>query len=399
MAYRAEAGHTPKKMASNEARIRNNFSSAPVSANCSIDESDELDDALLAEDTKYYKPTPQITLDPTAEGSEDDYFNEDDFEEFEGSVDSKTSENKAASITSLNNSLRQSPIVKPMQDDDAIEEENGKKGEEDTDLDGMTLESYMAEFMKKKPVGDFDDELVNGETVDGNMSPEAVDPQGLDGCSPGPGQRHINGTDSPFRLEIEVDSHISPRPTPSGAANVQNLLQDSPEAKQTLENILSKVNDVQTQILGLAKQSPTKPSPIQRDASSPYHTHIISTRSPSRHDIGSPSIDTKLGIVKKELKKRTDELNRANERNALMQENMIALQQQIKSLESDLMEERSRTVKANKAKAKAQKSVQKLTEELEQYTALVEGVQELRDNETKLLQKVSSYVNKHESIM
>ena len=46
----------------------------------------------------------------------------------------------------------------------------------------------MAEYTKVK-------ELDEGFQMDDDeeKSPPVVDPQGLEGCSPGPGQRHING--------------------------------------------------------------------------------------------------------------------------------------------------------------------------------------------------------------
>jgi hypothetical protein len=56
----------------------------------------------------------------------------------------------------------------------------------------MTLEVYMMEYTKAKAL---DDALEEGAEGGGEeeKSPAVVDPQGLEGCSPGPGQRHING--------------------------------------------------------------------------------------------------------------------------------------------------------------------------------------------------------------
>ena len=54
----------------------------------------------------------------------------------------------------------------------------------------MTLDAYMMEYTKVKAL---DDAVGHMNEEDEDVSPPVIDPQGLEGVSPGPGQRHING--------------------------------------------------------------------------------------------------------------------------------------------------------------------------------------------------------------
>jgi hypothetical protein len=124
---------------------------------------DDLDEALLAEDN--YQGINSVEIEKK-DFDDDDYFAEDDFEQED-------------TIARVESKLRQSPIVKPISDREYIDDDQNidsdllfEESPDDHDdrktsepnVDGMTLESYMAQYLPEKKVNE-----------DGS-SPDAVDP-------------------------------------------------------------------------------------------------------------------------------------------------------------------------------------------------------------------------------
>ncbi|CAE7642001.1 unnamed protein product, partial [Symbiodinium microadriaticum] len=365
MALRTDAAHTPSKSKSR---------------------SSDNGDLLVS---------PRPRLDPmlTTEGSEDEYLDEDDFEAFEESAGSKSVEKVK---------LPQSPITLPVDshndddDDDDLDDAlladedfehnspdvaGGTQGGDGLDVEGMTLEVYMQMYAKRAAKNkELADDLVTGDVVD--ASPEAVDPQGLDGCSPGPGQRHINGTESPFRLDVECFSPMgSPSPLRASAGQ-------SPRAQHALATILAKVEDVQKELCAMTTPlKGTTSSPIMC-VESEHKLAYAGTPAKKKNIGGEPSPEVKINILKRELKKTGDDLRKAQNTVETMKEEMMSLHQHIHSLEDSLHAEQERHSKAVKAKTRAVKAAERLKAEMEGYDELLGSVERLRLNEEGLLRRI-----------
>lgn len=355
-------------------------------------------------------------------------------------------------------SVKEAVTVMVDDDDDLYEtmdplKEVNTEGEQSSNLiegkiEGMTLEAYMEEYTKVKELdGGFQSAGGDGDDV----SPPVVDPQGLEGCSPGPGQRHINGTNSPFRIdrrEFYPDLEVEPDDEYADEDHQQEQEQqvDSSQNGEILATILTQMQDVQSKLEVLSTSQNVSPvkskgilkkgvsftsdtdgkgkqaggknkakssvqhSPIEhiKDGhmsisdkvasgvqSSLKHKHKDKHANVEQDDIdeghdskNQPPLEVKVDVLKKQLRKRTDDVKKMEDRMKRMEKEMADMHNKWKDAESEVTAANKKINKSNKAKLNAQKKLADMSQEMVHYESLIEAVEQLRENETLLLKKV-----------
>lgn len=337
------------------------------------------------------KGTPKNQVSMSKEDSkgysdvEWDYDDEDFAFESESPAKGQSSKSKKQNDTEYDDDC---DFTDPLKDVDIEGEQNSNLIE--GKIEGLTLEEYMTEYTKAKSL----DEL-RQESDD--QSPPVIDPQGLEGCSPGPGQRHINGTSSPFRIDKELLCHNED--IVRGSCNDQN--------GEILSAILTQVQDVQSKLVTLS--SSQNPSPVKNSISSPMkfqpspieYEKEGAKKSPlqnkekrkkdeeSHPKAGSDAApEVKIDVLKRQLKKKNDDLRKAEEKMKRMERDMDNMRKKLDETEAALSSSNKKVNKANKAKASAQKKVAEMTQEMSQFEALIQAIEDLRGNEEKLLHKI-----------
>ena len=99
-------------------------------------------------------------------------------------------------------------------------------------------------------------------------------------------------------------------------------------------------------------------------------------------------LEVKVDVLKKQLKKKTEEGKKMEDKMKRMEKEMENMHNQRQDAQDGLAVVTKKMNKANKAKLTAQKKVTEMTQEMQHYESLIQAVEQLRENETVLLQKV-----------
>jgi len=394
-------------------------------------------------------------------------YNDDDFDfdyedDFGGESEhespkkvKKPSFGEKMSSPSKKASMKEKVTVMEDDNDDLYEtldplKEVNTEGEQSSNLiegkiEGMTLESYMEEYTKVK---ELDDGFQNTGGDGDDVSPPVVDPQGLDGCSPGPGQRHINGTNSPFRIdsrefgqdfEVEQgedeypdDDHLDQQADSQNGEILATILTQMQDVQSKLEVLSTSQNVSPVKSKGILKKgvsfsgdtdgkgkhgggknkakNSVQHSPIehQKDGhmsisdkvasgvhsslkhqNKDKHANVEQDDVDGSHDLkNQPPLEVKVDVLKKQLRKRTDDAKKMEDRMKRMEKEMEDMHNKWKDAESEVTAANKKINKSNKAKLTAQKKVAEMSQEMVHYESLIEAVEQLRENEAILLKKV-----------
>jgi hypothetical protein len=103
----------------------------------------------------------------------------------------------------------------------------------------------------------------------------------------------------------------------------------------------------------------------------------------------STPLEVKVDVLKKQLKKKCDDVKKYDDKMKRMEKEMENMHNQWQDAEDALTTATKKINKSNKAKLTAQKKVTEMTQEMSHYESLIQAVEQLRENEALLLQKVN----------